>query len=118
MKSRSEWSHVLSGRQSWIVLALVAVLVLAIVPFAYARFDQYGAGAFSLPYAPYTAGPVVGEVEPYAPYTAGPVVRELTRPYAPYTAGPVVGDETPYAPYTAGPVVDEEKPWAPHQVPR
>ena len=69
------------------------------------------ARAFSAPYAPYTAGPVVGEARPYAPYEARPVIHESdlqsARPYAPYTAGPVVGETRPYAPYEAGPVIHE-----------
>lgn len=95
-----------------LAIIMVFVLVMTIASVAVARLDRFGAGPFSAPYAPYTAGPVVSEVEPYAPYTAGPVVREQfdTRPYAPYTAGPVVRDQfetRPYAPYTAGPVVPE-----------
>lgn len=118
-------------RRSGRVVLLALLLVFASASIAQAMPDRYGAGAFSMPfapftveesepYAPYTAGPVVRETkptsEPYAPYTAGPVVRETkpaTEPYAPYTAGPVVREtelkETePYAPYTAGPVVREE----------
>jgi len=90
-----------------LALVLAVALVLMGTVAAVARVDRYGGASFSVPYAPYTAGPVVSE-EPYAPYTAGPVVREEFRPYAPYTAGPVVTpSELPYAPYTAGPVVPE-----------
>jgi len=107
----------------------VLLVALAVSPVALARMDQFG-GAPVVPYAPYTAGPVV-HTEPYAPYTAGPVVREEV-PYAPYTAGPVVSEvpyaaftEEPYAPYTAGPVVREvpyapytEDSFEPHNIPR
>lgn len=104
MTSRSVRTYAL---RSALVLALSLALVLTGTVAATARPDEFGGASFALPYAPYTAGPVVDE-EPYAPYTAGPVVREETRPYAPYTAGPVVpSDELPYAPYTAGPVVPE-----------
>jgi hypothetical protein len=85
-----------------VVVVTVALVSMGSVA-AFARPDEFGGAAFTAPYAPYTAGPVVNE-EPYAPYTAGPVVREETRPYAPYTAGPVVPKtELPYAPYTAVP---------------
>jgi hypothetical protein len=107
------------------VVAIVAfALVFAMAPLSLAQRYPDG-GSSSVPYAPYTAGPVVREVpmaaytpseKPYAPYTAGPVVREVPLvAYAPYTAGPVVREtplaaytpatEKPYAPYTAGPVV-------------
>ena len=94
------------------VLAIAAMLVVVAAPVAVAMLDQYGGSAFSAPYAPYTAGPVVGEARPYAPYEAGPVIHEsdlqsAARPYAPYTAGPVVGETRPYAPYEAGPVIHE-----------
>lgn len=77
------------------LLLIVLAVVLATASVAVARLDEFGGTPLSLPYAPYTAGPVVGdsEPEPYAPYTAGPVVRE-ERPYAPYTAGPVVEEES------------------------
>ena len=57
------------------VLALMLLLAMAVSVFAQVYVDG---GGFGPPYAPYT----VTEV-PYAPYTAGPVVREV--PYAPYT---------------------------------
>lgn len=79
------------------LFAVVLLVSLAVTSIALAGVDQYGGATVAVPYAPYTAGPVVAE-EPYAPYTAGPVVREV--PYAPFT-------EEPYAPYTAGPVVRE-----------
>ncbi len=41
------------------VLAIAAMLMVVATPVAVAMLDQYGAGAFSAPYAPYTAGPVV-----------------------------------------------------------
>jgi hypothetical protein len=85
MKSRS-WSYVV---QASVAFALAAALVLIGTTLAFAVVDEFGGAAFSTPYAPYTAGPVV-DTRPYAPYTAGPVVREEFRPYAPYTAGPVV----------------------------
>lgn len=91
--------HALSRWQGRVFLVAVLAFVLAIAPFAYAMVDEFGGASFSVAYAPYTAGPVVTEVEPYAPYTAGPVVREEIPPYAPYTAGPVVPEEEPYAPY-------------------
>jgi hypothetical protein len=76
------------------------MLMVMATPVAVAMLDQYGAGAFSAPYAPYTA-----------PYETGPVIHESdlqsARPYAPYTAGPVVTETRPYAPYEAGPVIHE-----------
>jgi hypothetical protein len=106
MTSRSVRLYAL---RSSLALVLAVALVLIGTVTAFAVVDEFGGASFSVPYAPYTAGPVVGEeARPYAPYTAGPVVREEVRPYAPYTAGPVVREEPrPYAPYTAGPVVGE-----------
>ena len=114
MRSRSSLRALWRGSA---VLAIAAMLMVAATPVAVAMVDQYGAGAFSAPYAPYTAGPVVAETpaRPYAPYTApyetGPVIHESelqsARPYAPYTAGPVVTETRPYAPYEAGPVIHE-----------
>jgi uncharacterized integral membrane protein len=99
LQARAQW-------KLWLLLVLTLALVLAMASVATAKLRADG-WAYSAPYAPYAAGPVVREVpfaayteEPYAPYTAGPVVREV--PYAPYT-------EEPYAPYTAGPVVREEQ---------
>jgi len=104
MTSNSVRSYAL---RSALVLTLTVALVLLGSAAAFAVPDEFGGASFAVPYAPYTAGPVVDD-EPYAPYTAGPVVREEVRPYAPYTAGPVVPlSELPYAPYTAGPVVSE-----------
>jgi len=104
MTSRTVMSYVMPGA---LVLVLAVGLLLLGTASAVARVDEFGGASFSVPYAPYTAGPVVND-EPYAPYTAGPVVREQFRPYAPYTAGPVVpSDSEAYAPYTAGPVVRE-----------
>jgi hypothetical protein len=104
MTSRSVRLYAL---RSSLALVLAVALVLMGTVAAFGIPDEFGGASFAVPYAPYTAGPVVDE-EPYAPYTAGPVVREEFRPYAPYTAGPVVPtDELPYAPYTAGPVVPE-----------
>jgi len=104
MTPRSVRSYALRSSLA-VVLAIALVLMGTVAAFAIP--DEFGGTSFVLPYAPYTAGPVVDE-EPYAPYTAGPVVREEFRPYAPYTAGPVVPtSELPYAPYTAGPVVPE-----------
>lgn len=93
-------------RRSVLVVVFAAVLVLSVMmaSVALARLDQFGGASVTVPYAPYTAGPVVAE-EPYAPYTAGPVVREV--PFAPFT-----DTSEPYAPYTAGPVV-REVPFAP-----
>lgn len=97
----------LYGLRGSVVLVLAVALVL-LGASAMALHDEFGGASFTIPYAPYTAGPVVDD-EPYAPYTAGPVVREEALPYAPYTAGPVVPpSELPYAPYTAGPVVPED----------
>ncbi len=131
MSARRDWPRALDRRFSRVLCFLVLVSMLMSASTAFAMLDRYGGAAFSEPYAPYTAGPVVREApyaayteEPYAPYTAGPVVRE-EKPYAPYTAGPVVREtpyaaytEEPYAPYTAGPVVREEKPYAPYPLPR
>jgi len=112
MTSRSVRLYAMRGS---IVLMLAFALVLMGTMSAGARLDQFGGAAVVVPYAPYTAGPVVDD-RPYAPYTAGPVVREEFRPYAPYTAGPVVREEfRPYAPYTAGPVVTpSDLPYAPY----
>lgn len=66
-----------------IVLILALAFVLSQASVAYPRTDEFGGASFTVPYAPYTAGPAVSEVEPYAPYTAGPVVREI-RPYTEY----------------------------------
>jgi hypothetical protein len=116
MTPRSGWSRALTQPRRWAVLALALVFIFAMTSLAVARVDQFGGASQSVPYAPYTAGPVVPDERPYAPYTAGPVVPEVSEPlpYAPYTAGPVVPDQTPYAPYTAGPVVPEVEPYAPY----
>jgi len=59
------------------VFALALMLLFVIAASAFAQVYVDG-GGFSPRYAPYTVTAV-----PYAPYTAGPVVREV--PYAPYT---------------------------------
>ena len=131
MSFTRDWWRTSDHRFSRVVCVLVLLSMLAATSTACAPVDSSDEAAFSEPYAPYTAGPVVRETpyaayteEPYAPYTAGPVVRE-EEPYAPYTAGPVVREtpyapytEEPYAPYTAGPVVREEEPYAPYPLPR
>ena len=85
----------------WIVLVVALALIVPTASVAYAVLDEFGGGSFAAEYAPYTAGPVVGEeTRPYAPYTAGPVVgAEELEPYAPYTAGPVVREQF-FAPFT------------------
>ena len=49
------------------VLAIAAMLMVVATPVAVAMLDRYGAGAFSAPYAPYTA-----------PYETGPVSHGAT----------------------------------------
>ena len=68
---------------------IVAVLILLLVGAAivFAIVEGLPSTTAEVPYAPYTAGPVI-HTEPYAPYTAGPVVDD--RAYAPYAAGPVI----------------------------
>ena len=69
-----------------IVAVLILLLVGAAIVFAVVEGLPSTTSA-EVPYAPYTAGPVI-HTEPYAPYTAGPVVDD--RAYAPYVAGPVI----------------------------
>ena len=99
-----------SLRRLGFAFTAILLLALAVASTAVARLDPLdGSGVPTAiyapytvadePYAPYTAGPVVAEVEPYAPYT----VEE--EPYAPYEAGPVVHESDAYAPYEAGPVI-------------
>jgi hypothetical protein len=103
------WKGATRRWSMWVAFFAALMLTMLMATAAFAILDEFGGASYTAPYAPYTAGPVVAELEEYAPYTAGPVVREEFRPYAPYTAGPVVREEPrPYAPYTAGPVVPEE----------
>jgi len=97
-----------------LVFVMVFVLVMTVASVAVARIDRFGAGPFSAPYAPYTAGPAVDVDDYSAPYSVGPHIPTTPpslAPYAPYTAGPVVPETEvrPYAPYTAGPVVPEDE---------
>lgn len=58
-----------------LVLVVAVALALFVASFAAARPDALGGDSFTAAYAPYTAGPVVSEIEQYAPYEAGPVIH-------------------------------------------
>jgi hypothetical protein len=70
-------SKAIAARKRSAVFVLALMLLFAIAASAFAQVYVDG-GGFSPSYAPYTVTAV-----PYAPYTAGPVVHEV--PYAPYT---------------------------------
>ena len=109
MTSTRSSPGVVQRRIGTVLFIAVLVVILAMASVALARVDEFGGAPAAAPYAAYT-------VVPYAPYTAGPVVKETPfapyteEPYAPYTAGPVVR-EVPYAPYT-------ENSFEPHNIPR
>lgn len=91
--------------RSWmpvVIAALAFALTIVMASVAYAYVDQLGGGGGTALYAPYTVLPA----EEYAPYTAGPVVSEIQL-YAPYAAGPVIHASDVYAPYTVLPVGGE-----------
>lgn len=78
MKALTKWPW--TARAGVAVAVAVALVAISAASLAFALNDEFGGAAFSKPYAPYTAGPVVSEdMRPYAPYTAGPVVSEDER---------------------------------------